>query len=190
MAEPFLGQISMVGFNFAPRGWAECAGQLLSISQNSALFALLGTTYGGDGRTTFGLPDLRGRVPINFGQGPGLSNYSLGQQGGTENTTLTVNNLPAHTHPLAEANAKAVIGCRTDAANATGPGGNYLGTTSTNTYVSGQSANNNIMNAGTVSFAAGGATNPTGGNQPVSNAQPYLCVNFIIALQGIFPSRS
>jgi microcystin-dependent protein len=99
--EPFIGEIKMFGGNFAPRGFAFCDGQLLSISQNTALFAILGTTYGGDGRTTFGLPDLRGRVPVHAGTGPGLSSYRIGQKGGTETTTITVANLPAHSHPYA-----------------------------------------------------------------------------------------
>src|SRR5215213_5449370 len=98
MSEPFVGEIRIVGFNFAPRGWAMCNGQILPIAQNTALFSLLGTTYGGNGQTTFALPDLRSRVPIHFGQGPGLSNYDLGQVSGTESDTLIVNNLPAHTH--------------------------------------------------------------------------------------------
>jgi len=99
-SEPFLGEICWIGFNFAPRGWALCDGQLLSISQNDALFSLLGTTYGGDGRTTFGLPDLRGRSPIHVGQGPGLSNYQWGQKGGVETVTLTINQMPSHTHAI------------------------------------------------------------------------------------------
>src|SRR5215831_16990317 len=98
MSEPFVAQIQIFAFNFAPRGWAFCAGQILSISQNTALFSLLGTTYGGNGQTTFGLPDLRGRVPLSPGQGPGLSNYSLGQVGGAENVTLTTTQMPQHTH--------------------------------------------------------------------------------------------
>src|SRR3954465_13916452 len=109
MATPFIGQISLFGGNFAPRGWAFCKGQLLAISQNTALFSILGTTYGGNGQTTFALPDLRGRVPIHFGQGPGLSSYALGETGGAETTTLTVNELPAHTHavsPRASNNAQ------------------------------------------------------------------------------------
>ncbi len=98
MSDPFIGQIQTFGFNFAPRGWARCDGQLLPISSNSALFSLLGTTYGGDGRTTFGLPDLRGRAALHQGQGPGLSNRNLGQRAGAENTTLTVNQMPSHNH--------------------------------------------------------------------------------------------
>src|SRR4051794_30340022 len=103
MATPFIGQISLFGGNFAPRGWAFCNGQLLAVSQNTALFSILGTTYGGNGQTTFALPDLRGRVPVHFGQGPGLSPYQLGEVGGTETTTLNVNQLPPHTHAVAPA---------------------------------------------------------------------------------------
>ena len=101
MSEPFIGQITLVGFNFAPRGWAFCEGQLLSISQNTALFSLLGTTYGGDGRTTFGLPDLRGRVPIGPGTGPGLPSYSWGQKGGADREALAINQMPGHSHTVA-----------------------------------------------------------------------------------------
>ena len=114
MASPFLGQIGMFGFTFAPRGWAFCNGQILGIAQNSALFALVGTTYGGNGQTTFALPDLQSRVPVHFGQGPGLSPYVLGQQGGAENVTLLTTQIPAHTHAL---NAFATTGAETVPAN-------------------------------------------------------------------------
>src|SRR5215831_8639728 len=107
MSEPFLGMIILVGFTFPPRGWAFCQGQLLPISQNTALFSLLGTTYGGNGQTTFALPDLRGRVPVGFGQGPGLSNYTQGQVGGVENVTLAINQMPIHTHALGSIQATA-----------------------------------------------------------------------------------
>src|SRR3982751_6487214 len=107
MSNPFLGEIRMAGFNFAPRGWAFCAGQLLPISQNDALFALVGTTYGGDGQTTFGMPDLRGRVPINQGQGPGLSNYVMGQMSGTESVTLITAQIPPHSHAINAASGGA-----------------------------------------------------------------------------------
>ena len=113
MASPFIGQITLFAGNFAPRGWAFCNGQLLSIAQNTALFSILGTTYGGNGQTTFALPDLRGRVPVHAGQGPGLSNYDLGQQGGAESVTLTTAQMPAHTHP-ANANASRITFFITD----------------------------------------------------------------------------
>ena|SRR5688572_20065966 len=172
MSEPFLGMICQVGFNFAPRGWALCNGQILSIAQNTALFSLLGTTYGGNGQTTFALPDLRGRVPIHAGQGPGLSNYDLGQVAGAEAITLTVANMPTHNHT-------AALNASTQPANDTLPTGNYLA--DGGAY---QSATNTTMNAGAVT------TGLAGGSQPTPNIQPYLCINFIIALEGIFPSRN
>ena len=172
--EPFLAQIVMFGGNFAPRGWALCNGQLLPISQNTALFSILGTTYGGDGRTTFALPDLRGRAPVSEGQGPGLSNYTLGEKRGDENTTLSVANLPSHTHT-----ARAQSG---DGDSAT-PVGNVwaddLGVSSA-TYSTG-GANSN-MNSQAIANTGGGAA--------FSNSAPRLAVNFIIALEGTFPSRN
>lgn len=171
--EPFLGMISLFGFNFAPSGWAFCNGQLLSIAQNNALFALLGTIYGGDGRTTFGLPDLRGRVPIHFGQGPGLSSYSQGQVAGAETTTLILNNLPAHNHPL---NAVSQGG------DTSAPAGAFLCDTGT--------LDRDYRSGGTGVIMNAGAIGNTGNSQPISIIQPYLAVNYCIALQGIFPSRS
>ena len=170
-AEPFIGEISMFAGNFAPRGWAFCEGQLLPISQNSALFSLLGTTYGGDGRTTFALPDLRGRVPMHPGTGPGLSNYRLGQKGGAETTTLTVAQLPSHSHPI-QANEKSpTINDPKNAVMANlGPiPGIYA------------------RDAGTITMKP---TGNTGGNQSVDIRQPYCTVNYIIALQGVYPSRN
>lgn len=173
MSEPFLGMIATFGFNFAPRGWAMCSGQILPIAQNTALFSLLGTTYGGNGQTTFALPDLRSRVPIHFGQGPGLSSYDLGQSAGTENVTLTVNQMPAHPHPFqilaneGDANSKVPL----------------------NTFFSGQSAN--FYNTAQDGTKMGPQTTAiAGGSQPHTNIQPYLAINFCIALEGIFPSRN
>lgn len=171
MATPFLGSVKMFGGNFAPRGYALCAGQLLAISQNDALFALIGTVYGGDGQTTFGLPDLRGRAPMHFGQGPGLPSYSLGQTLGTETVTLTAQELPTHSHTLG-ANAGPGSGAGPAAAV-------WAQSTATQNY--GASANTQ-MNAGLVGVA--------GGNQPHDNMPPSLAINFIIALEGIFPSRN
>ena len=168
-----MGEIRMVGFNFAPTGWAKCEGQLLSIAQNTALFSLLGTTYGGDGQTTFGLPDLRGRVPLGPGQGPGLTNRDLGEQGGAENVTLTTSEMPIHSHSL--------IGTNTTATNAR-PLGRTLAKVdpvTTNAYV--DVAPDAPMEPGSIGNA--------GASQPHENMQPYLGVTFIIALQGIFPSR-
>lgn len=164
----------MVGFNFAPRGWALCNGQLLSIAQNTALFSLLGTTYGGNGQTTFALPDLRSRVPIHFGQGPGLSNYVQGEQTGVESVVLTTAQLPSHTHTV---NGVASGG------NQASPTGSSPAIESTGTSLDySNAAPNSPMNAAMISAA--------GSNQAHTNIQPVLCVNFIIALQGIFPSRN
>jgi len=171
MAEPFLGEIKIWAPNFAPRGWAFCDGQLLPISQNSALFSLLGTIYGGDGRTTFALPDLRGRIPLGMGTGPGLSPHPIGQRGGAETTTLTVNNLPAHTHALNLATAAE--------GDSNDPAGRLLAQTDARSYSDQGPA-----------IAGGGTTAGTGASQAVNNMQPYLSLSFIIALQGIFPSRS
>lgn len=171
MSEPFLGMIIIVPYNFAPRGWAFCNGQILPIAQNTALFSLLGTTFGGNGQTTFALPDLRGRVPNSAGQGPGLSSYDLGQVGGTENTTLTVNNLASHNHSA---------NCFSDDANAAVPSGNVLANAPSNMYAT--VAPNAQMNPLAIGL--------TGGNQPFSILGPYLTLNFCIALEGIFPSRN
>jgi microcystin-dependent protein len=178
----FLGSIMTVGFNFAPRGFAFCNGQLLSIAQNSALFALLGTMYGGDGRVTFGLPDLRGRVPIGMGQGPGLSNYNQGQVGGVEMTTLTNGQMPAHTHTL---QLSAAVQVSTANPSSDEAANGFLANTSSNFYATAGTPGNNL---GGVSIS--GTAGPAGGNQPVSIMQPYLVINYVIALQGIFPSRN
>ncbi|PLY15511.1 MAG: phage tail protein [Sedimenticola sp.] len=165
MSEPFLAEIVMFGSNFAPRSWAFCDGQLLAINSNQALFSLLGTIYGGDGQTTFALPDLRGRVPVGPRQGPGLSNYTLGQKGGTESVTLTANQIPAH-------RGSTLDGDSTD------PTGRYPAAPN----VAGRPAN---------AYRADNNTNMgTGGGQSHTNVQPYLAINFIIALQGVFPSRN
>lgn len=161
----------MFAGNFAPRGWAFCDGQLLAVSQNDALFSLLGTIYGGDGRTTFGLPDLRGRVPIHAGSGPGLSPRRLGAKAGTEKVTLTTNQLPSHTHALH---------VNTAAANVRSPQNALLAQTTTLLY-------NEQLAPTTMSPQA--ITN-TGGSQSHTNLQPFLCIHFIIALFGIYPSRS
>ncbi|MBI5913869.1 MAG: phage tail protein [Bacteroidetes bacterium] len=172
--EPLLGEIKLFAGNFAPRGWAFCDGQLLSISQNTALFSILGTTYGGDGRTTFALPDLRGRVPLHPGTGPGLSTYSQGEMGGMESVTLMVQELPPHSHSL---NANAQNGNTSDPPGASladtkGTDRDYMKSGEVNTQMSAQSIGS------------------TGGGQPHENRQPYLAINYIIALQGIFPSRN
>ena len=174
--EPFIGQIMMVGFNYPPRGWALCDGQLLQIAQFNALFALLGTTYGGDGRTTFALPDLRGRFPIHQGSGPGLTPRTLGQRSGAENSVLNVNNLAAHSHT-------GKIVASGDPANTNDPTDNALGLAeaySDQTLVGTSPRTRN----GTVE------TNTVGGNQSFTNMPPFLCINFVIALEGIFPPRA
>jgi microcystin-dependent protein len=176
MSNPFLGEIRMFGGNFAPKGWALCNGQLLAISQNTALFSLLGTIYGGNGTTTFALPDLRGRVPIHFGQGAGLSNYTQGQQAGSESVTLLVGQLPAHNHTISGV---------ASGGNQAGPANGSFAIESTGTslnYASSSSPPNSPMNPAMLS--------QTGQNQPHNNIQPYLCINFIIALIGIFPARN
>lgn len=174
MSEPFIGQVMLFAGNFAPRGWAFCNGQLLSIAQNTALFSILGVTYGGNGQTTFALPDLRGRVAIHPGQGPGLSAYTLGEAAGTENVTLITNQMPMHNH---------MVACSSETANLPSPQGNFLGTESqgaTQVYVGGTP--NEFLNQAAIT--------PAGGSQPHTNVQPFLCVNYIIALEGIFPSRN
>lgn len=169
MSDPFLGEIRMVGFNFAPRGWAFCNGQLLPISQNTALFALLGIIYGGDGRTTFALPNLQGHSPMHPGQGPGLSLRDIGETTGTSTVSLISSELPSHTH---QARASS------DDANSTSPINSAWGLGAVAQY---RPDNDTSMNANALA--------PVGGNQPHNNMQPYLTVNFVIALQGIFPPR-
>jgi len=174
--EPFIGEIIMFGGTFAPKGWALCNGQLLSIAQNSALFSILGTTYGGNGQTTFALPDLRGRVPVHPGTGPGLSTYVAGEASGTENVTLIINEMPAHNHQLLanSGNGGSPSPSNNFPAIVTDLGGEQL-----NAYS--PTANGTM---------APGAVTPTGGSQPHNNMQPFLCVNFIIATSGVFPSRN
>lgn len=178
MSEPFIGQIQMFGGNFAPRGWAFCDGTLLPIAQNPALFSILGTIYGGDGRTTFGLPDLRGRAAMHAGNGPGLTDKRLGQKSGSETNTLGVNNLPPHSHI-------ATTNCQTGTGNANSAAGNVWSTDLGN-----QSATySNATPDGTMRDGAVTVQN-TGNGQPVNNMQPYQVVNYIIALTGLFPSRN
>lgn len=178
--EEYLGIIKLFAGNFAPRGWAFCSGQILSIAQNTALFSILGTTYGGNGQTTFALPDLRSRVPVGTMQGPGLSNYALGQMTGTENTTMTIANMPAHTHAIA---GSVKIPTNDSNVDSDVPTGAYLGT-----------PNESIYSTTTNGFAANAVTELTnsvsGNNVPFSNIQPVLAMNYIICLEGIFPSRN
>ncbi len=177
--EPTLGEVRYFAGNFAPRSWAFCEGQLLAISQNQALFSILGTTYGGDGRTTFALPDLRGRAPIAPGQGPGLPNVQLGQRGGTASTTLTALNLPSHNHQF-------TVKASSDPGNTPDPTGNYLSNAKflDNDFVGTDPAPT------VVNMASGGTTSNAGGSQPFENRDPYLGLHAIICLQGLFPSRN
>jgi microcystin-dependent protein len=184
--EPFLGQIIMFAGNFAPRSWAFCNGQLLSISQNTALFSILGTTYGGDGQTTFALPDLRGRVPISPGIGPGLPSYNLGQRSGQANVTLTVNNMPNHNHP-ATTNTTTQIEVNTDSGEEVTPSGQYIAEHGDDAFSGTATSGETLAGATSTSSTTVGAN---GGGQSFNNMPPYLAVNYIIALFGTFPSRN
>lgn len=178
--EPFIGQIIMVGFNYAPRGWAMCDGRLLPISQNQALFSLLGTMYGGDGRTTFALPDLRGRSAIGMGQGPGLSQRVQGEMSGAENVTLIQAQMPAHTHSLTASTADGTTNTPKEAVIAVNKVPiDRNNVVDGNAFV--QSSPTAVMNPQSIGAA--------GGNQPHNNMQPYIAMNYVIALVGIFPSR-
>lgn len=169
MAQPYVGEIRMFGGNFAPAGWMFCEGQLLPISENETLFQLIGTTYGGDGESTFALPDLRGRIPIHMGTGPSGTTYQLGETGGVESVTLTVNQIPVHSHALLAAGVVA---------NDPNPAGN----------VPAESSAVALYQSGAPSAAMANSIGLVGGSQPHENLQPFLCVNFIISLFGIFPS--
>lgn len=186
--EPFIGQIIMFGGNFAPRAWAYCDGQLLSIAQNQALFSILGTTYGGDGRTTFALPDLRGRTPIHAGTGPGLTPRRLGQRSGSEVNVMSVTQMPNHTHLAA-----AEVHVSSDTASQASPEGGYpaipSGRDSSGQAVQ-MAAYSTTVNAKAGSGMVSVTVGNTGGQQPQNNMQPYLAVHYIIALQGTFPSRN
>ena len=180
MSEPFIGEITMFGGNFAPRSWALCDGQLLAINQNQSLFSLLGTTYGGDGRVTFALPDLRGRAPLHEGNGPGLSQRNLGSKGGLENHTLSVNEMPSHTHTMNDPALKATA----NPANTTDPMGAALAIA--------PAYNDSELPA--TAMREGSVDHPVPGNagsgSSHNNMQPFQVINFIIALTGIFPSRN
>lgn len=210
MSDPFLGEIRMVGFNFAPYGWALCQGQTLPISQNQALFSLLGTTFGGNGTTNFQLPDLQGRMPMNWGNGPGLTPRTMGDKGGVENVSILISNMPAHTHvatftPSGGGGTPTVtVQGSSAAASSPNPGGNYLaGTTKIGTgptaptgdlYVSNPASTTlgNIAGVSISGVPTGGGTvtnSQTGNNLPLATESPFTVVNFIIALQGVFPTR-
>lgn len=171
MADPFVAEIRIFPFNFAPRGWAFCNGQILPISQNTALFSLLGTTYGGNGQSTFALPDLQGSVALHPGQGPGLSLYDLGQIGGSDTVNLLQSEIPAHSHTLRGNNTLG---------DNPAPAGHALARYA-NAYQQNSTQNLVLMNPA--------ALPPAGGSQPHNNLQPYLTLNFCIALQGVYPPR-
>lgn len=177
--EGTIGEIRLFAGNFAPRTWAFCDGQLLAIASNTALFSILGTTYGGDGRTTFGLPDLRGRVAIGVGNGPGLPSVRDGEKGGTDSTTLTILNMPSHNHV-----AQVDIKVTSDDGNSDEPAGILATTGGANIY--GPGPGDGSYGGGPTSVTVGNS----GGSQPFNNMQPYLGLRYIICLQGIFPSRS
>jgi microcystin-dependent protein len=172
MGSPYVGEIRMFGGSFAPAGWAFCNGQLLAISENDVLFNLIGTTYGGDGQETFGLPDLQGRLPVHQGQGSGLTNRTVGEMGGTETVTLTTQQMPVHNHPLLASL-------------------NNAGGSTVSGNVTGQVGATQIYREAPASLPLlASAVGPAGGSQPHDNMQPYLCVSFIISLFGIFPSQN
>jgi microcystin-dependent protein len=172
--DPFVAEIRIFPFNFAPKGWAWCDGQLLPLSQNTALFSLLGTTYGGDGKSTFALPDLQGRAPMHPGQGPGLSLHDLGETGGSETVSLLESEIPAHSHTMGAQNVP--LGSVTSAA-----GNTFTRPASGNLF---NKVNPVVVNMGDQALA------PAGGDQPHNNMQPYLTLYMCIALQGVFPPRT
>jgi microcystin-dependent protein len=176
MSEPFMGEIVAFGGNFAPKNWATCSGQLIPIQQNSALFAILGTSFGGNGVQTFALPDLRGRVAIGTGQGPGLTDRVLGELAGSENVTLIATQMPIHTHGLAASNTPATGG---------NPIGNFM-----NQAVDGDGNPLTVYGPATGGTMNAGAIGAAGGNQGHPNMQPYLALTYIICMFGVFPSRN
>jgi microcystin-dependent protein len=175
MADPFVAEIRIFPFNFAPKGWAWCDGQLLPLSQNTALFSLLGTTYGGDGKSTFALPDLQGRAPMHPGQGPGLSLHDLGETGGSETVSLLESEIPAHSHALRASLDDGDLSSPAPTRSLAKSGGGVIYTSNTG--------------KGTPAMAPESLV-PAGGDQPHNNMQPYLTFYFCIALQGVFPPRT
>jgi microcystin-dependent protein len=170
---PYVGEIRMFAGNFAPNGWMFCEGQTLPISENEVLFQLIGTTYGGDGEETFNLPNLASRVPIHMGTGPGGTTYQIGEMAGTEQETLTVQQIPHHTHPFTASTANGT---------ATNPGGSVLAASASSVQPMLVGPGSTAMNASMIT--------PAGGSQPHENTQPFLCINFIISLFGVFPSQT
>ncbi|KIA96127.1 tail collar protein [Pedobacter kyungheensis] len=182
MATPYVGEIRMFGGNFAPAGWALCSGQLLSIAENDVLYNLIGTTYGGDGQTTFGLPNLNGRVPVHMGTSSGVT-YTIGQMAGVESVTLTVNQMPAHQHTI---NGELTLMTRGDSSgNFSSPDNHAIGIAPLKKFFSKTSSGLKMAPlASTTSLA------PQGGSQPHNNMQPYLAINFIISLFGVYPTSN
>ena len=179
---PLLGEIQLFAGTFAPLGWQFCNGQLVSIAENDALFAIIGTTYGGDGVTTFALPNLNGRIPVGMGQNPQGRNYNLGEQSGSETVTLTGANIPSHTHTVA-----AKLKASSATANTKTPLNNYFGQTAANNPEYSKVSDNTMNPAGVIMTLA---NNTNGGTTPLNNMQPYIAINYIIAMEGIFPSRA
>ena len=194
-ANPYIGTVCTISFGFCPRQYAEAAGQLLPINQNTSLFSLIGCTYGGDCRTSFALPDLRGRMPVGIGRGPGLSNYSLGQPGGVEHVTQNVQHLAPHTHSVSSVpiTATATLHGTTADADQTSPAGALPATTRTAVYHQPSASAQTVVMADTavtVTGTASGDTSFTGGGQQIENRQPFLGMRYCIALQGLYPPRN
>ena len=181
--EPFIGEVKLLGFSFPPLGYMTCQGEILSIAAYTALFSLIGTTYGGNGQTTFALPDLQGRIPVGQGQGPGLPVYSMGEAAGSVSMGLKTDNLPQHIHTPNNTHAQQRV--TTANAGENSPEGNYRATTSTASYSDTPGTN---QFEGPISIT--GTTDSAGGSQPFSILNPFLCLNFSIAVEGIFPSRN
>ncbi|MFM2017860.1 MAG: hypothetical protein RL007_1516 [Bacteroidota bacterium] len=183
--EPFIGEVKLLAFQFAPKSYMQCNGQILSIASNTALFSLLGTTYGGNGQTTFALPDLRGRMPIGQGTGPGLPSHSMGEVAGTTSVTLLTSNLPAHVHTVN--NVRVQLKVNSAIADSGTAAGAYPGTSGTNVWA--ESATANAFMASDEAVVSG-TTDVTGSNAPIGIMNPYLVMNYSIAIYGIFPSRN
>ena len=187
MADAFMGEIIMVGYNFVPKGYALCDGSLVSIAQNSAMFSLLGTTYGGDGVTTFALPDFRGRSPVGVGQGPGLSgSVAPGERAGFESVTLTQANLPTHTHAANTAGLHATPSATNDGAIKATPTGNILASPESAVFAVPTAANTTMA---PIQITGNVTIGPAGGSMPVGIRSPYMATNFVIAMYGVYPSR-
>jgi len=181
--EPFIGEVKLLAFQFAPKSYQLCAGQILAISSNTALFSLLGTTYGGNGQTTFALPDLQGRMPIGQGSGAGLPSHSMGEVSGTPTVTLMTSNMPAHTHTVN--NVRVQLKASNDTADENAAAGLYPGLAASSVYTA--SPTPNVFTGGAV---VSGSTDITGSNTPIGIMNPYLVMNYSIAIYGIFPSRN